>query len=292
MWATWEQAAVAAVLAGLLWLALRASPSRRAAYLAPFAAEFVLLCVLYTIWRLARMLPLATSGGAISRAHDIASLEAWLHLPSELTLQHFVLRHDSLADAASWYYAALHVPALIAFLIWLFIRHRDRYPPWRNALALVTLGCLIIRFVRVAPPRFLPDLGFVDLSSRVGYSVYPTDVARGVSDQFAAMPSIHVGWAAIVSFGIVAASTSRWRWLFLPYVVLTVLVVAATGHHWWLDGAVSLLLLAGALAIDTAVRGWLHRRQDRDVSIGTGPGADDPFGRRDEVGQANTLAQP
>ena len=42
--------------------------------------------------------------------------------------------------------------ALIAFLVWMFFRHRDQYPHWRNGLALVTAGCLVIRFVRVAPP--------------------------------------------------------------------------------------------------------------------------------------------
>ena len=285
MWATWEQAAVAAVVAGLVWVALRGVRSRLAVYAAPFVAEFVLLCVLYGIWRLARELPLATPGGAVSRAHHIASLEAWLHLPSELTLQRFVLRHDSLADAATWYYAIVHVPALIGFLVWLFVRHRDRYPPWRNALALLTLGCLIIRFVRVAPPRFLPDLGFVDLASRFGYSVYPGDVSEGVSDQFAAMPSIHVGWAAIVSFGIVAAGASRWRWLFLLHVVVTLLVVAATGDHWWLDGVVALQLLAGALLLDTAVRGWLNSRQAETRRSRPDPGPDAQSGCQHTVGQ-------
>jgi hypothetical protein len=266
MWATWDQAAIAAGVAGVLWLVLRGSGSRRAAYAAPFLAEFALLSVLYAFWRLARKLPLATVDGAVSRARDLASLEAWLHLPSELTLQRFVLRHELLADAVTAYYAIVHVPALLAFLVWLFVRHRDQYPRWRNALALVTLGCLIIRYVRVAPPRFLADLGFVDLAQRVGYSVYPGDVSQGVSDQFAAMPSIHVGWAAIVSCGIVAAGTSRWRWLFLLHLFLTVLVVAATGDHWWLDGAVALLLLAGALALDGGVRRRLARRGERQPS--------------------------
>lgn len=269
MWATWEQAAVAAVVAGLVWVVLRDGQSRLAAYVAPFAGEFALLSVLYGIWRLARALPLASAGGAVERARDIASLEAWLHLPSELTVQQFVLRHDSLADAATWYYATVHGPALLAFLVWLFVRHRDRYPTWRNVVALVTLGCLIIRFVRVAPPRFLPDLGFVDIAARVGFSVYPGDLSKGVSDQFAAMPSIHVAWAAIVSFGVVAASTSRWRWLFLLHLVVTVLVVAATGDHWWLDGVVAILLIGGALALDTAVRDRLDRRPVPNVPLET-----------------------
>ncbi len=133
----------------------------------------------------------------------------------------------------------------------------------RNGLAMVTGACLVIRFVRVAPPRFFPDLGYEDLSHHYGISVYGSDVTTGVSDQFAAMPSIHVAWAAVVSFGIVAASTSRWRWLFLLHVVLTTLVVAATANHWWMDGIVAVLLLWGGLALDTAVRSrWARRRGD------------------------------
>jgi hypothetical protein len=122
---------------------------------------------------------------------------------------------------------------------------------------------VVIRFVRVAPPRFLPDLGYIDLATRYGWSVYGP-VGTGVSDQFAAMPSIHVGWAALVSFGIVAVSTSRWRWLFMLHLVLTMLVVSATGNHWWLDGIVAIVLLLVAFAMDDGARrltkSWRIRR--------------------------------
>ncbi|ABL82230.1 MULTISPECIES: phosphatase PAP2 family protein [unclassified Nocardioides] len=260
-WPTWDQAALAAVLSVALWWALRRIRSELTRPLEPVAAEFALISSLYAVWRLARMLPLTADAGAMDRARDIVTAEHWLRLPTELSLQQFVLRHEWLGEPTSLYYATLHVPALIAFLVWLFFRHRDRYPHWRNGLALVTAGCLVIRFVRVAPPRFFPDLGYQDLSHHYGVSVYGSDVTTGVSDQFAAMPSIHVAWAAVVSFGVVAVSTSRWRWLFLLHVVITTLVVAATANHWWLDGVVAVLLLWGGLAIDTAVRTLLARRR-------------------------------
>jgi hypothetical protein len=260
-WPTWDQAAVSAVLSVALWWALRRIRSDLTRSLEPVAAEFALVAALYSVWRLARMLPLATDSGAMDRARDILAIEQWLHLPTELALQDLVLRHDWLGEPTSVYYATLHVPTLIAFLVWLFFRHRDRYPHWRNGLALVTAGCLVIRFVRVAPPRFFPDLGYQDVSHRYGVSVYGSDLATGVSDQLAAMPSIHVAWAAVVSFGIVAVSTSRWRWLFLLHLVLTTLVVAATANHWWLDGVVAILLLWGGLALDTAARSLLARRR-------------------------------
>jgi hypothetical protein len=64
------------------------------------------------------------------------------------------------------------------------------------------------------------------------------------------MPSIHGGWAAVVSFGIVATCASKWRWLGLFHVVATIFVVSATGNHWWLDGFVAIVLLGIALFVD------------------------------------------
>jgi hypothetical protein len=266
-WPTWDQAAVTAAVCAITFLVLRRlrpSPLRDAAM--PAALELTLMASLYSVWRLARQLPLDQPSGAIGRARRLDHFQHALHFPTELSLQHFVLRHDWLARATNYYYAIVHVPALLVFLVWLFVRHRDAYPRWRNALALVTLFCLIIRFVRVAPPRFLPDLGYVDLASRYGMSLYGP-VGTGVSDQFAAMPSIHVGWAAVVSFGIVAAGTSRWRWLFVLHVVLTEVVVSATGNHWWLDGIVAVILLGLALVIDTGVRQLTHRRTRDDQGL-------------------------
>ncbi len=128
---------------------------------------------------------------------------------------------------------------------------------------MLTAACLVIRYLRVAPPRFLPELGYVDLATRYGLSVYGP-VGTGVSDQFAAMPSIHVGWAALVSLGIVAASTSKWRWIFMAHLVLTVYAVTATGNHWWFDSIAAIALLFAALWIDDK---WLQVLRTRSKPI-------------------------
>ena len=267
---------IAAALSGLLALALRRRDldGWRAA-VGQAATEFATIAGLYSVWRVARKLPLAQDEGAVDRARQIVDLEHTLHLPTELSLQQWFLEHDTLARLANTYYATLHVPMLLGFLVWLFVRHREHFARWRNALAILTGFCLVIRFIRVAPPRFLGDLGYVDLSTRYGLNIYGP-VGTGVSDQFAAMPSIHVGWAAVVSFGVVAASTSRWRWLALLHVVLTIIVVSATGNHWWMDGIVAIALLGVALRIDTVVR-------RRRVAAAGGPPAEEPAGSVDEV---------
>ena len=205
-WPTWQQAVATAVACLVVSLLLgRRAPTRATAAGRAAANEVALLSGLYAIWRLARVLPLATESGAVERARQIDRFQHFLHLPSELSLQHFVLRHAWLGRFLNAYYATLHVPALLAFLVWLFVRHRDRYAHWRNGLAILTACCLVIRFVRVAPPRLVPGLGYIDLASRFGLSVYGP-AGTGVSDQLAAMPSIHVGWAAVVSLGAVAAA--------------------------------------------------------------------------------------
>jgi PAP2 superfamily len=273
-WPTWKQGAVAALLsAAISALALRTTPRRHTALVAAAAKEFSLVSGLYAVWRIARTLPLAQDEGAIERARQIDDLQHWLHLPSELSLQKFVLNHDWLARFTNYYYAIVHVPALLAFLVWMYARHRDVYPRWRNGLVAVTGLCLVIRFIRVAPPRFLPDLGYIDLSSLYGMSVYGP-VGTGVSDQFAAMPSIHVGWAAVVSLGTFAATTSRWRWVVAAHVVITMIVVSASGNHWWLDGLVAIGLLLVGLGLDTWIRralaakgGIPHSSADANVDL-------------------------
>jgi hypothetical protein len=253
-WPTWSQAAIAAMISGLVALAIRRSrPSRLGDVVGPAALEFAFVASLYSIWRMAKNLPLTQADGAIERARDIVAVQDFLHLPSELTLQQFLLEHDWLARFAAYYYAGVHVPALVVFLVWLYARHRDVYPHWRNALAILTGFCLFIRFVKVAPPRYLTDLGYVDVSAIYGIDVYG-EAGTGVSSQFAAMPSLHVAWAAVVAFGALAASTSRWRWIGMVHLVLTMLVIAATGHHWWLDGIVALVLLWVSLRLDTLGR--------------------------------------
>ncbi len=261
-WPTWSQALLAATIAGLVALAFRrARPTRigdRIGHVVgPAALEFAFVASLYAVWRMAKNLPLTQADGAIERARDIVRVQEFLRLPSELTLQRFTLDHEWLAQFSAAFYAVAHVPGILIFLVWLYARHRDVYPRWRNALAIVTAFCLFIRFAKVAPPRYLPDLGYVDVSQIYNMSVYG-EAGTGVSSQFAAMPSLHVAWAAVVAFGALSASTSKWRWIGMVHLVITMLVVSATGHHWWLDGIVALVLLWIALQLDTLGRRWVR----------------------------------
>jgi len=267
-WPTWDQALIVSAAAGLLALGLRRlRPSRTTEFVQPAALELAIVAALYAVWRMAKKLPLTQADGAVERARDIVAVQEWLRLPEELTLQRWAIEQEWLGWFSAAYYAGAHVPGVVIFLVWLFVRHRDVYPHWRNALAMVTAFCLFIRFVKVAPPRFLTDLGYTDLSAVHGMDVYG-EVGTGVSAQFAAMPSLHVAWAAVVAFGALAASSSRWRWIGMAHLLLTLYVVAATGHHWWLDGIVALGLLAVAVGIDLSARRAVARWRPAPATIG------------------------
>lgn len=247
MWLSWQAAAVLCGVLGGLGLAVRPRPRTRLgplplSTLPPVARELALVLGLYAIWQLAGTLSVMHTTDAFGRARWIWDAERFVHLPSEVSLQHAVLPHPGLVRAANTYYAYVHVPALIAFLVWLFFRHRNRYPEVRTTLALATGASLLIQLVPVAPPRMLTDLGFVDTGLVFHQSVYGA-FGQGMADQLSAMPSVHVVWAVLIGVAVVAASPSRWRFAALAHPVVTIFVVTVTANHWWADGIVGVVLL-------------------------------------------------
>ena len=225
-----------------------------------FAAlrELSLVIALYALWQYAHDLAIDKTAGAIDHAYWLWHLEQHLHLPSEVALQQALIDHKPVMQFLNIYYGGVHVPAVGIMLIWLFFRHRERYARVRTSLALMIAGCLTIQMIPMAPPRFLPELGFVDAGLLYGQSVYGRG-GSGLSNQLAAMPSQHVGWSLVVGFAVVTISTSKWRWLVLLHPILTILAVTATANHWWLDGVVAGLVLAVAYGLQLAVAAMRDR---------------------------------
>lgn len=269
MWLPWDLAVVAALCLASLGLATQGLDGVWAVASA-FARECALVLGLYAIWQLAGSLSVAHVPVAMANARWVLHAEHVLRLPSEVSVQRSVLDHPLLVQAANGYYAVVHVPALIGFLIWLFVRHRERYPAVRNTMALLTGWSLLLALNPVAPPRMFPSLGFVDTAARYGQSVYGR-VGSGISDQLSAMPSVHVGWAVLVGLAVIWISPSRWRWLVIVHPVATMWVVVATGNHFWLDGVVAVGLLVAALALQWSVAAMVSRVRVRPDRAAVGP---------------------
>ena len=231
------------------------------------AYEAARILGLYAIWQLAGTLSIMQVDGAHERGRRIVALQQAWHLPSEAALQRLVLPHPLWVQFCNGYYAIAHVPALLVFLIWAFVRDRKRYAYWRTIMAVSTALCLAIQVIPVAPPRMLNGLGFVDTALLYKQSVYSA-LGRGMAGQLAAMPSVHVGWALIVAAGMWQISKSRWRWLGIVHAVLTVLVVSATANHYWADGIVAGALIAMVVVAHQAQRWVLARRSAEPLRSG------------------------
>ncbi|MFT3851144.1 MAG: phosphatase PAP2 family protein [Ilumatobacteraceae bacterium] len=250
MWLPWQTAfQVAVVLAVVLMALVATRPSQRWLRVARLTVgELVLMFTLYGIWQWVHERAVTETAGAIDRAHSLYRFEQAIGLPSELALQHAFLHNGVVMRFLDVYYGGMHVPAMGLLLVWLFWQHRDRYGRIRWTLALSIAGCLAIQTIPVAPPRFLPELGFVDAGLMYHLSVYGPG-GSGISNELAAMPSLHVGWAVLVGVVAVTVGTSRWRWAVLAHPVLTVVAVVATANHWWLDGVVASMVLAAAYLV-------------------------------------------
>jgi diacylglycerol O-acyltransferase len=168
-----------------------------------------------------------------------------LHLDVEPALNRWLAPHSILGTIANYEYASTYVVAAFGLLAWLYLRRPAEYRWARRTFALVNLiavGCFAV--FPVAPPRLLPDLGFVD-TVRMGqtWGSWGSPMVAH-ANQVAAMPSLHIAWAVWVSLVLARLSSARPIQLFSAvHVLATLFVVMATANHYLVDA------VGGALAV-------------------------------------------
>jgi PAP2 superfamily len=257
---SWRQAAAAATGLIVASVAMRATKKPRLTAIAVFTQESGLILGLFALWQLAGSLAGVSPDGALGRSRWIWHFERVVYLPSEKSMQQVIIHHPLVVQFFNLYYDSLHFPVLVATLIWLFVRHRDRYKRLRTTLVGLTGACLLVQLIPVAPPRMLAETHMVDTAIRYHQSVY-SSVAGFDPDQLSAMPSVHVGWAILVAVAVITTLRSRWRWLAVLYPVLTTIAVIVTANHFWLDGIVAGLILVLVLGVQTGTRSLYERQR-------------------------------
>ncbi|CAL9584080.1 hypothetical protein SUDANB58_05096 [Streptomyces sp. enrichment culture] len=216
----------------------------------PLVRELLLVAGLFLVYKCGRQLAAGRTGEAFRNARRVWDLERALRLPGEGTVQSLLLHGDALVHVANTYYATVHFPATAAFLVWLYLRRPAHYVRVRRVLAAVTAAALVLHLTfPLAPPRMLAATGLIDTARVYGPSVYGPPRSDHLSNQFAAMPSLHFGWALMLAIGLMAATRSRLRPLWLLHPLLTLLVIVGTANHYWLDAIVAAALLGLALAV-------------------------------------------
>ncbi|MDF1604647.1 phosphatase PAP2 family protein [Nocardioides sp. YIM 152315] len=233
-----------------------APPASRRIVGADVVRELAQVLGAFLLYNLGRMLAADDLGRADAHGRGIVDAERWLRLPTEASLQAWALGHDWLIDLANRYYVSVHFPLTIAVLVWLFRYRRPTYTWAKRALLVATGAALVFHvLVPVTPPRLLSSLGMTDTGHAGGMSIYQAPVLASLSNEYAAMPSLHVGWALLLAVALVAACRTRWRWLWLLHPLATLFVVVSTANHYWLDGLAGTALVLGAL--------WLTRPRTR-----------------------------
>jgi hypothetical protein len=231
---------------------------------------------------------------AFGHALDIIDLEQALHLYVEPHIQEWYLDLPGHGLIRGWnvYYGIAHFVVTLGALMWLFRRDPERYPVWRNTLAVTT--CLaVVGFAAYSlmPPRLLDDpgeygacqiyapndsgepgpcdrFGYVDTVDRYGgWISFGNEGYKEVSNQYAAMPSMHIGWSTWVALVLVPMARRRWaRWLAIAYPILTLFCIVVTGNHYWIDGVGGLLCLGLGFLLGRAAATWTRDRQTRRLA--------------------------
>lgn len=257
-WLPWRWALEIALVMGMVMLAARVWPRWRS--LSGGAGEVALLMLAYAAWQYAGSFTFGGLDRAEASGLQIARWEAMLGWPSVAAMQAPLLGHEWLMRLADTYYATAHVTVFILTLAWVFLRHREDWPFARTTVFITTGACLLIQYKPVAPPRLIPELGVVDTAARTGLSVY---AAIPGANQYSAMPSVHIAWAAAVALLVIISARSPWRWLALVHPLATTWVVVVTGNHYLMDAVVAVILLIVASALVLAIPSQRPQRFNR-----------------------------
>ena len=198
---------------------------------------------------------------ALANGAGVLHVERVLHLDPELTLDRWLASHHTLGLVLADYYDNAHFVVTLGLLGWLWWRRAEVYRPLRNSLLLTNVIAFVV-FWRypVAPPRMLG--GFVDVvSSTHAFGDWHEGPLASHANQLAAMPSLHMAWAAWCALAIWRVSRRAWvRTACLLHPILTAVTVIATGNHFLLDlfaGLAALALATCALALPRRAGPWL-----------------------------------
>ncbi|GAB2874324.1 phosphatase PAP2 family protein [Nocardioides pacificus] len=225
--------------------------------------ELAVLASLYVAYSASRLVADDAFEPAHERAIQLLHLERLIGLDIEVGLNQWFAAVSWAGLAASYWYATAHYVVTLVALVWLYLRGRAAYVPARTALLAATvLGLVMYLLLPTAPPRLVD--GYVDvlhLHAADGWWGADASAPKGLGDltnQLAAFPSLHAGWAlwvAIVVHREVRHPLVRsGGWL---YALVTAIVIVGTGNHWVLDAVVGwLVVLAGFWLADR----WAARR--------------------------------
>jgi hypothetical protein len=218
--------------------------------------ELAVLLALVAYYEVGNFTFRADKALADDNAHRLLDLEKSVGLYVEPWFQHVLGSFAPLQWLLIFVYVGPHFVLTLGFLAWSYWYRFGQYPHVRNAFATFTLLAFGVQWVLpVSPPRLLAGSGLVDTLAKDLPLNGQTPWINRLTNPFAALPSVHFGWAFLVAFLAVRLTRSPWRYAWFLYPFLIALSTFTTGNHWILDPALSLVFLGS-----TEGSLWLLRR--------------------------------
>jgi hypothetical protein len=176
-------------------------------------------------------------------ATKVIDLERSLRVFAEPAIQAWTGRTHWLMSVVSWSYLNTHFVITAAALLFIYARRNDSYYFVRNAfLVAMVIGLIGYVVFPTAPPRLMPEWGFADSVREFTHVTADTGASSQLVNLYAAVPSIHVCFAALIGASMLRLSRHRGsRILWSVYPLWVTFVVVATGNHYLLDAALGVL---------------------------------------------------
>jgi hypothetical protein len=263
-----------------------------------FWVQVLLMVAFYAVYSYTRNLfgsALVTAGQPPVHAFDnalrIIRAEEFLHIFHEQTIQSWFLPYRGFIRFWNIYYGTFHFVVTLGAFIWLYISAPERFTRWRNVLAFTTALAIVgFSLFPLMPPRLLDKnstfggaalaqergvgpYGFVDtLQEYGGLWSFDSGAIAEVSNQYAAMPSLHIGWSMWCLF-VMWPLTRRWwaRFLIVVYPIATLFCIVVTANHYILDAVGGLVCLGIGYVLGTALDDWWRARQAQRAAAALTP---------------------
>jgi hypothetical protein len=243
------------VLAGILrWHTSRTGRVPRLRWLPKGGSDALVQLSLFVmadiLYETVRGIAESNAAVAFSNARTIVDLEQNTGLFFEQGLQAWAMGQRVLIDMANFMYVNSHFVMTTGALVWLYLRHNDRFYFVRN-MFMVAMGLALVGYALMptAPPRFFPELGFVDTIAYYVNVKHDSGLVALFFNPYAAVPSMHVAFALMIAVPAMLVVRHRIaKVLWAVYPLLITFVVIVTGNHWVMD-AVAGAFVAGVSAL-------------------------------------------
>ena len=216
-------------------------------------AEIAFILAFYFVYSAIRNSNQGSPSTARKHAYQIIEWQQTLGINHEHALHRWALDIRPLIIASNYFYGSLHFVVTSGVMIFLYRKFSDDYPLWRNTIAIATAIALIgFAFYPLMPPRLLPHhFGFIDtLDKFPTFWSFKRGAVNKISNQYAAMPSVHCAWALWCACVLVPRLKHTWaKVLAALYPVGTVTAIVLTANHYFLDAVGGFIVLGVAFLI-------------------------------------------